>query len=319
MNKKEWMNLNDGENDIWKFYYEDVENTFENGVHIKIKELSSSLREYLSRPINIDKLQRKIGSAYRELLSKNITILINGEPVVYVSEPLYESDFLKTYVKTISNVPGVKIKIIAGLGNPQPKDAGWSIVSNGRVIIEKNRNELTGWETEYDSEDEDNIDEVLERREIPAYHNDFARFRGYVFLNSDDPNLLPLNTTKDGIDEQHKVYRFVLKEMVDALRIILPKIREYVKVSRTYRNEQKEAPEDAFICKNISDFYAVETSKFKLEMSEYQAFDMMKNIPLYIPAKKVEFLKSFFDADTNRQLGEKVLNFVLERIDLEDE
>lgn len=319
MDQKEWLQLKDGDEDIWKFYYEDIENSFDNGVHIRIEKLSASLKEYLSRATNIDKLTKKIGSAYRELLSKNISIEINGNSVEYISEILYESDFLKTYVETISNIPGMKIKIVAGIGEPKPKLAGWNIISNGRVIIENNRDELTGWEAEYNTEDEDNIDEILTQRVVPAYHNDFARFRGYVFLNSDDSNLLPLNTTKDGIDEQHKIYRFIYKEMVKILRLMLPKIRELVQVSRSLKSEGKVTPENDFTPKNLMDFYTIESSKFKLEMSEYKAVDTMKNIPMYIPSRRVDFLKDFFDVKTNRELGDNILRFLLERIDLQDE
>lgn len=318
MNQEEWLKLKKEGEEVWKFYYEDCENEFDNGVYIVVKKLSSSLREYLSRPINIDKLRRKIGSAYRDLLSKNIRIEINGEPVEYISEVLYEADFLKTYVKTIHSIPGMKIKIIAGIGDPKPKQAGWNIISNGRVIIESNRDELTGWDAEYDAE-EDDVDEVLSQRTVPAYHNDFARFRGFVFLYSDDSNLLPLNTTKDGIDEQHKIYRFIFKEMNDALRIILPKLREFIQVSRELKNADKVAPEAFFVAKSVSDYYSQENSKFKFEVSEYKASDTIKNISMRIPAKRVEFLKDFFDVKTNKELGEKILNFLIERIDLQDE
>lgn len=318
MNQEEWLTLKNGKDEIWKFYYEDCENDFNDGVHIVVKKLSASLREYLNRPANIDKLKKKIGNAYRDLLAKNIKIEINEEPVEYISDVLYESDILKTYVKTIDSIPGMKIKIIAGIGDPKPKLAGWNIISNGRAIIENNKDELTGWDAEYDAE-EDNVDEVLNQRRIPAYHNDFARFRGFVFMYSNDSNLLPLNTTKDGIDEQHKIYRYILKEMSDALKIILPKLREFVQISRTIKNAGKIAPEDSFVSKEVSDYYSQESAKFKLEVGEYKESDTIKNISIKMPVKQVEFLKDFFDVQTNKDLGENILKFLLERIDLQDE
>lgn len=314
MTQEEWLKLDD----VWKFYYEDVEHNFENGVHICITNLSDSLKEFLGRKANIDNLRKKIGSAYRELLAKDIKITLNKKVVEYVSETFYECDFLQTYVKSI-DVPGINIKIIAGLGSPNPKEAGWNIVSNGRIIIEKNRTELTGWEMQYNAEEEDNIDEVLDQKKVPAYHNDFARFRGYVFLTSEDANLLPLNTTKDGIDEQHKIYRLILKEMIDVLKLMLPKIRELMKVTRACKSQMKEIPEIAFVPKNISELSTLETRTFKLELSEFEASDKMKNIPVYLSARMVDRLKTFFEVKSNRELGDEILRFVLERIEIQDE
>lgn len=314
MTQKEWLELED----VWKFYYEDVEYDFNNGVHIFISSLSDSLKEFLSRKVNIDNLRKKIGSAYRELLAKDITIVLNDRKIESVSEIFYECDFMKTLVKTIAT-PGVDIKIIAGIGSPNPKDAGWNIVSNGRVIIEKNRTELTGWEMQYNSEEDDDIDEVLDKKKVPAYHNDFARFRGYVFLTSDDANLLPLNTTKDGIDEQHKIYRLILKEMIDVLKLMLPKIRELMKVTRICKSEMKETPESTFVQISMFELLELETNQFKLELSEFASSDKIKSVPVYLPAKMLDRLKTFFEVKSNRELGDELLTFVLERIDIQDE
>ena len=43
-------------------------------------------------------------------------------------------------------------------------------------------------------------------RTIPKYHNDFARFRGYVFLESVVTSHLPWNTTKTGVSRDSVVF-----------------------------------------------------------------------------------------------------------------
>ena len=48
---------------------------------------------------------------YGELLSSEITIIINGEKIVYSKEHLYEADFLKTYVKTFTLGNEISIKL----------------------------------------------------------------------------------------------------------------------------------------------------------------------------------------------------------------
>jgi hypothetical protein len=42
---------------------------------------------------------------------------------------------------------------------------------------------------------------------MPKFHGQFARFRGYVFLDAEDASLLPWNTTKTGVDTDTDVWR----------------------------------------------------------------------------------------------------------------
>ena len=225
MNKDEWLTLIDPmtKEDIWKFYIEDRDYEFEPGVRIHISNLSEALKTYLKWAKNISDLKEKIASAYRDILNQDVIIQLNGEIVVYTHETLYESTFIRSYVRSY-DIRDLKIKIIAGMGTASPKEAGWNVVCNGRTIIERDRSELTGWETSYSSEDEGDLDFKLVNSEktLPAFHNDFARFRGYVYIISDDANELPLNTTKDGIDKQHPIYEFIYSEMVNIMHKMLP-------------------------------------------------------------------------------------------------
>jgi hypothetical protein len=81
----------------------------------------------------------------------------------------------------------VKVRIVAGAEDSNPTAAGWYVVCNGRVVLAADRSELTGW------------GHVAEQgKEIPKYHNQYARFRGVAYFDSEDAGRLPWNTTKDG-------------------------------------------------------------------------------------------------------------------------
>lgn len=318
MDHDEWINLRDEETkaDLWKFHLDDVPLDFEKGVHIRIENLSDSLKTYLKVKNNVETLKEKIGSAYGNLLGNGITISINDEKIHYSNEYLYEADFLKTYVN--SNVIGadkdIQIRIVAGVGNPSPKEAGWDIVCNGRAVIQNDRTELTGWESTYDLEEESSVDEAFEGKTIPAFHNDFARFRGYVYIDCDDPNKLPLNTTKDSIDKQHFVYQYIFREMRNVMRMILPELRKLQAVIRECKRETKVPPNEEFHKQKVTTYLSAAKTEFRLELSEYHASEKIKNIPIYLDEKTVEKWKIYFEADTNRALGEKIKKFVQERV-----
>ena len=318
MNRDEWMTLKDEKtnDDIWKFHLDDVDLSFDNGVHIKIEKLSDSLKTYLKMRNNVETLREKVRNAYRELLGNGVVISINGEKIHYSSETLYMASFLKPYVNTynIGRNNEIAIKIIAGVGDPSPKDAGWDIICNGRAVIQKDRTELTGWESSYDLEEENGVDEAFQGKIIPAFHNDFARFRGYVYIDCDDPNQLPLNTTKDSIDQQHFVYQFIFQEMRNAMRYILPKLRRLQETIRDCKKESKIPPNEKFQEQKVTAYLASEKTEFKLELSEYHATEKAIRIPLLLDEKTVKEWKIYFQAETNKALGEEIKKFVQERL-----
>lgn len=314
MNIDKWVGIDD-----WKFYIEDINNNFENGVHIKITQLNPSLQYYFSMKKNISDLITSIRNSYKSLLSNDIEIRINGQRISYEPENMFESDLLKikTYIKTY-NLQKVNIKVVAGMGDPSPKDAGWCIVANGRAIIEKDHTSLTGWESDYNAEDDGSIEEKFLNKSIPAYHNDFARFRGYVFLESENANDLPLNTTKDGIDKQHPIYKFIFNEMCKALRIILPELRLFQETVRECNRELKQSPVSCLKPIKVSSLESIDNQDFSMDISEYKPIDTIKTVPVYVEAKKLTRLKSFFEVSTNKQLGDELLRFVTERIDIDE-
>ena len=79
-------------------------------------EPSEALKTYLKWAKNISDLKRKIASAYRDILNQDVIIQLNGEIVVYTHETLYESTFIRSYVRSY-DIRDLKIKIIAGMGN----------------------------------------------------------------------------------------------------------------------------------------------------------------------------------------------------------
>lgn len=104
----------------------------------------------------------------------------------------------------------INVRIVAGVADSVPSEAGWYIVCNGRVILSADRSDQTGWGS------------VAEQKEgIPKYHNQYARFRGVVFFNCRSSSKLPWNTTKTGLDASSGVWQAVYPKMLDHTRTVI--------------------------------------------------------------------------------------------------
>lgn len=311
MNRNEWLNLKD----TWKFYIEDIQLNIEDGVHIKINKLSDSLKTYLKFQSNVERLKKQIARTYKESLSKDIIIKVNGENVSHYDEILFESDILKTYVKSYT-IKDLSVKIIAGIGLPSPSDAGWNIICNGRTVVEKNKDNLTGWEVEYLLDEEGNIDSDLKEtdKKLPAFHNDYARFRGYIYLDSYNANNLPLNTTKDGLDKQHPVYEQIFMDMTYAMHLILPKLRNFQIALRDMKKNGMILPTTDFIEKSLSEMINKDKQEFLFNIDDFKAINKMKNITISIAENEIAKWKQYFEVKTNKDLGYAMLEFIKERV-----
>ena len=104
----------------------------------------------------------------------------------------------------------INVRIVAGVADSSPSEAGWYVICNGRVILAADRSEETGWGS------------VSEQRDgIPKYHNQYARFRGVVFFDCQSATMLPWNTTKTGLDSSSTVWQATCEKMIDHTRAII--------------------------------------------------------------------------------------------------
>jgi hypothetical protein len=155
------------------------------------------------------RLKMELESAHQEGVQKGLAFTVNGLPLTFSPAVLYQSDDMKPAFREME-LPGrngspVHVKLYAGLGKSAPNEAGWYLFCNGRMILEANQDEVTGWGEGGG-------------KGIPKFHNQFARFRGFAFFDSDDPTSLPWNTTKTGVNEDSAGYQAVRLEMVGMMR-----------------------------------------------------------------------------------------------------
>lgn len=319
MNLDEWLDLKDeNNNELWKFHYIDKKLNFSDGLHIKISNLHSDISNFLGRFSNIENIKSSIKGKYKNFINNGIDIFINNVQITFNDEILFDSSILTTYKKTYISEK-VEYKIIIGLGAPTPKEAGWNIICNGRYIILNDKSSLTGWENAYNLNDDEELDVILQNKKVPAYHNDFARFRGYIIFDAENPNELPLNTTKDGIDESHPLYVKAKTEMMYIMGEVLSKLRLLQKVNRQYKSENRTTPDNDFKQNYLASVIQKPDSNFRLNLDDFKAQDNKKIVSIQMTVFELNKYKVYFGVDTNRELGEEIFKFLKDRVIIDEQ
>ena len=181
----------------------------ERGTAITITGLYDAVSFQFRSDFFAGSLRRTIAARHQHHLEKGLTVKINGTsiPGTTIEFAFVPGNQLAPAFEQ-GPLDGVAMQLYAGIGQLSRPMAGWYIYCNGRMIVEHDQTELTGW------------GESVEVA-IPKYHHQFARFRGCVFFDSDDSSKLPWNTTKDGVDAGSEVYRSAKVRMVSHMRSVI--------------------------------------------------------------------------------------------------
>lgn len=301
--------------------HNDIENC---GTTITVKELDDSVGRDFKRGNFLTNLVKRISRQQSESIEKGLSIKINGNELRSEKEQLIQTGEIRPlYIhqtRTVTDSSGsedeVIIDIYAGVSaKSEIANAGWSIFCNGRLVLFADKSEVTGWGVEKelleyieDSADENNAD----LSKTPKAHYQFARFRGFVYFNSDNAELLPWNTSKTGINIEEPLYRSVRIEMIRALRQVIDFLNLVKK-----EKDQGEARYDDLLEKSQ------EVVIKQVDIPESKAFyytpptELTKQPPKTAkitfskPYEEVERAKQLLDANSNKEVGEKTFEYFI--------
>jgi len=204
----------------WHFKFDKLET----GLHVKEKDTGTVIDVDRLLPNVADtfalenfrsRLAAEMSHAHALTLGRELGIALNGLPIKHDPQELFASQSLKPgYVqksyasKELVGEPGppVRVKLYAGVSERSLHDGGWYIFCNGRQIVRADQTPRTVWE---------------KRHQMPAYHPNYAYFRGYAYFDCDDGALLPWTTTKTGVDADSPIYKAVQQEMIAMTRPVL--------------------------------------------------------------------------------------------------
>ena len=211
------VDVDDWEEDPdWHFDFDDIEDDLNNpeeecGTYILVKKLRPEVAARFTQSYFRRSLTETIRSHQRQFLAFGLAIDFEGTHLTNTDLRMRTGGHFSPAIEEVtfdekSDKP-IAVRIVVGLGESVPSQAGWYIVCNGRVVLSADRSEETGWDT------------VSEQKEgIPKYHNQYSRFRGVVFFNCQSSRKLPWNTTKTGLDTSSPIWLAVVPKMLDHTR-----------------------------------------------------------------------------------------------------
>jgi len=214
----DWLNRKDSWDFEFTEYEENAEQQDEVGTTITVTDVHEPISAELSTRLFESDLISRIADAQRELLQRDLKIVVNAIPVTVNPIVLKLSKHITPAFRSL-HIPvprtneHIDTRIYAGITDSEPKAAGWYVFCNGRLILRADQTTKTGWgET-------GNVN-------IPRIHNQFARFRGYVFLSSENQENLPWTTSKNGLDVESVAYKKVRPYLVEMTRPVITFLNE---------------------------------------------------------------------------------------------
>ncbi len=222
-------------NDNWNFTLtnKQIKNTALNktSTRINITSLSDDAKANFGAKAFHTSLKDEIEREHIYHLNKGLKIYIN------------DNELSARELKFASNVEfkpahwhhkfenGLKVTVYAGVGEDKGNEGGWYIFCNERLITGPNTTEDTGWTGSG-------------KDGVALYHDQFYRFRGYVFFDAADASMLPWNTTKTGMNLDSPEYKFVRQNMISLMRPVMTFMNQLKK------EKEKNTPESEQILNN---------------------------------------------------------------------
>lgn len=175
------------------------------GTTIEITDLHPIVREQFSSKAFRSLLIDKVSRAYALFLRAGANISLNAEETTPDWPELVASKDLQPVRKLVTK-GDVEILIMVGLSpRADKKPRGWYVFCNGRLVLDADKTDRTGWGTE----------------PHPSFQPKYNHFLGYVYFRSKNVQKLPWNTTKDGIERESIIYQTALDEMWVLCRPVL--------------------------------------------------------------------------------------------------
>lgn len=297
--------------DVWSFTFtppvveDEKQQRTNRGTKITVTRLIPAVANEISTDLFLTELSSELAAAHELSIGRGLEMKLNDTKISNERSKLYVSTKIQPAKKRIQKtVSKSKIDIVmyAGIYRSKPSKAGgWYVYCNDRLILRADQSAITGWG--------ENIGERM-----PKFHPQYARFRGYVFLDCDNPALLPWNTTKTGLDTDSDLYKGAKREMNILGRPVIDFLNDLdAEKNRPTRPlhgllEKMDADPDAHVL--LSDIKRVGT----FDCPPRKAVEKSDSVDIKYkrPIREVKALKKFFRVNKANEVGEKTFDYVYE-------
>jgi len=228
----------------WEFEFTELDEKTKHsaddvGTTVTVTRLHADVAEKFSQESFATELRNEIQSRLQDPISRGLATTLNTLPVD--AEPmtmLSDSKLAPAHKKLTysgKNVKPVIVNLFCGIGRSGSRsdervDAGWHVFCNGRLILEGDKTDVTGWDSDADS------------ISIPGFHPQYNNLRGFAYFDSDDPARLPWNTTKTGLNTDSPVYRAAKLEMMQLMRPVIDFLNKLKDEKQSKEDPEEKGP-----------------------------------------------------------------------------
>lgn len=277
------------------------------GTTITVNTLKEEVSEEFNLENVVNELREDIRLSHQHAISKGLTINFNGTALEPEEITFIESEDIRPGVVTsdlkVDDDGIVNMRAVVGIGDRNSSESGWYIYCNNRLLLRADQSKKTGWGDA-----------------LPKYHQQYDRFRGCLYLDSNNASLLPWNTTKTGFSEDSAVYkkaRVTMDSQAQRVLQFLNRVRdEEVQLSNGHIDEAKlQNAVDAAEHKSVSTYLIAEVDSFS-ETFTWPTKDVQKitgpkkkNISYKVEEERLETAKQMLGVVTAREVGESTFNY----------
>ena len=226
-----WKNDDkEGQESDWTFQFIEAKENQNNpedqwGTTITVTKLHGEVQESFEIDNDVSELIEELQKEHLYNIDNGLEIQVQGKRLEAKQLELLASDKIKTAYWKNTDAP-LQVKIYAGVSEEDEENAdntGWYIFCNNRLVVGPEK--MLGWG-------------VKGPIRIPEYHSQYYRFRGYALLEAEDPNNLPWNTAKNGMDEDSSAYRAIFQKIVTLMRSVIDFLNKLHDEQTNYKNEK---------------------------------------------------------------------------------
>lgn len=278
---------------------------------IEVTRLRPTVADEFSSKVFESQLLDVIQSAHEQSIHSGLHIAINNHEIKHRLSTLIASEAIRPLkIKEEYKVADpddktkevtVSVTVYAGVSESNQAEAGWYVVCNGRQVLRADKSKTTGW------------DDVVNDEKLPKAHNQFSRFRGFVFFESKKAAVLPWNTMKNAVDPESSVFQAAKMQMGTAMRQVidfLNKVDAETDADATpLTNSIKAgAPQALSLIAASSTFvYPQRTA------APHQPPKDLRITTFSRPVEQVEFARKHFGVTASKAVGEKTFDYFIER------
>lgn len=273
------------------------------GTMITVTSLHTSVSEDFKLGAWEIKFIKELSTKHVKSIEKGMSFSVNGIPINRIALRLLSSSdivpankFLQHWVNVDDETKSlVNVRIFAGIDESSPDLAGWYVFCNDRMILEADQTGRTNWGDG-----------------VGKYHNQYARFRGYIFFDSTDPKVLPWNTTKTSVDEESEIYRAMKIEMRNLMKPVLSFLSE---LDRDLHRDKEEQAFISAVDKAVPTeiLQLGNSNKFVSAVRAEKPPSRKESISYKKPTEQVQKVMKVLKVDSRKKVGEKTFEYFYDR------